>query len=142
MSKQNEAKGTCLCGGVTILANLEKKSFDACHCGICRKWGGGPALTVDGGDNVKFKGDELISVYGSSKWAERGFCKQCGTHLFYRLKNSKYYNFPMGLMEGTENFKFQMQIFIDSKPACYDFRNHTETMTEAEVIVKFGPPPV
>ena len=54
MSKQNEAKGTCLCGGVTILANLEKKSFDACHCGICRKWGGGPALTVDGGDNGRF----------------------------------------------------------------------------------------
>ena len=25
----------------------------------------------------------------SSAWAERGFCKNCGSHLFYRLKENK-----------------------------------------------------
>lgn len=133
--------GTCLCGSVSVKANPEKNTFDACHCSMCRKWGGGPALTVDGGTDVQLKGEDFISVFQSSAWAERGFCKKCGTHLFYRLKNSNYCNFPIGLFKETENFKFNMQIFIDSKPDCYDFANNTETMTEAEVIAKFGPPP-
>ena len=134
--------GTCLCGSVLIQVNPKENRFDACHCNMCRKWSGGPALTIDGGDEVKFKGEEYISIYQSSAWAERGFCKKCGTHLFYRLKNSSYCNFPMGLFKETEKFQFNMQIFIDSKPECYEFANKTETMTEAEVVAKFGPPPV
>lgn len=141
MSLANEVTGKCLCGSVTVSFEVNKSTFDACHCGMCRKWSGGPALTIDGGKNISFKGEEFISVYNSSAWAERGFCKLCGTHLFYRLKDSNYCNFPLGLIDGADKFKFQMQIFIDSKPQCYEFLNKTETMTEAEVIAKFGPQP-
>src|SRR4051794_39009432 len=42
----NNKTGTCLCGSVSVSVKLEKCAFDACHCGMCRKWGGGPALTV------------------------------------------------------------------------------------------------
>ncbi len=141
MDIHKKASGSCLCGAVKVVASLEKEEFDACHCGMCRKWGGGPALTIDGGSNVQLEGREFISVYNSSDWAERGFCKSCGTHLFYRLKNSNYCNFSLGLFEDVDKLKFQMQIFIDCKPKFYEFANKTETMTEAEVIAKFGPPP-
>lgn len=130
-------KGSCLCGSVEVSSSSEEKSFHACHCGICRKWGGGPALTVDAGKNISTKGDEYISVYESSAWAERGFCKRCGTHLFYRLKETDYINYSLGLFENYESFKFREQIYIDHKPGNYEFANPTEKLTEAEVIAKF-----
>lgn len=141
MGNTIKTTGTCLCGSVNVSVELDKTTFDACHCSMCRRWGGGPALTIDGGKNISFTGKEFITVYNSSDWAERGFCKNCGTHLFYRLKNSDYCNFPLGLLKDTEHFKFHMQIFIDNKPQNYEFANQTETMTEAQVIAKFGPPP-
>ena len=139
MSLNNQSiSGTCLCGNVNIKINPTSNIFDACHCGMCRKWASGPIFTVEGGDQPQISGNEFISVYSSSEWAERGFCKQCGTHLFYRIKNTDFCNFSAGLFKEVEKFKFQVQIFVDSKPDCYEFANKTEMMTEAEVIAKFS----
>ena len=44
-----------------------------------------------------------------------------------------------GLFKESADFKFKAQIYIDAKPACYEFSNKTETMTEAEVMAKFAP---
>jgi hypothetical protein len=136
--EKQHINGSCLCGSVSITINPPDQVFDACHCGMCRKWGSGPVFTVEGGDHPVIKGEDSISIYSSSEWAERGFCKQCGTHLFYRLKNENFCNFSAGLFKEVEKFKFHVQIYIDSKPACYEFANKTEMMTEAEVIAKFS----
>ncbi|MCK5791648.1 MAG: GFA family protein [Ketobacter sp.] len=97
-------------------------------------------MAIDCGSNVQFDDQENIVAYASSDWAERGFCKQCGTHLFYRLKQTGQYIMPVGLLEGDINFDFDHQIFIDEKPAYYSFSNKTEDMTGAEVFAKFSPP--
>lgn len=132
--------GKCLCGSVSISVLIEHSIFDACHCNMCRKWSGGPALCVDAGKDIVLKGEEFISTYDSSDWAQRGFCKKCGTHLFYKLKNGQLCNVPLGLLDGTDHFKFQMQIFYDYKPISYEFANATGKMTEAEVFAKYAPP--
>ena len=130
--------GKCLCGKVSVSVNPETKTFDACHCSMCRKWGGGPALTIHGGPKFEINGKENITVFNSSDWAERAFCKSCGTHIYYHLKGSDFHTFPLGLFENTEDFKFEVQIFTDSKPKHYDFANQTQMMTEAEVLAAFG----
>src|SRR5256885_974828 len=76
--------GHCLCGAVSFVSP-QAREIGACHCGYCRRWGGGPMLTVHCGPDVKFEGGENIGTYASSEWAERAFCRQCGTHLYYRL---------------------------------------------------------
>ncbi|AZZ35984.1 aldehyde-activating protein [Bdellovibrio sp. qaytius] len=134
----NTTHGSCLCGKVAITINPEKKIFDACHCGMCRKWGGGPALTVHGGPKFEITGFDHITVFNSSDWAERAFCKNCGTHLYYHLKGGDFHTFPLGLFKDTEDFKFDVQIFTDHKPKHYDFANATKMMTEAEVLAMFG----
>lgn len=134
-----EAKGTCLCCQTQInVTNLDKK-IGTCHCGSCRKWGGGPLLAVDCGTEVSFNGEENISVFNSSDWAERGFCKHCGTHLFYRLKSNGQYIMPVGLFGDVEGLVFDHQIFIEEKPDYYQFANKTKNMTGAEVFAQFGP---
>jgi len=89
MENTKSVKGSCLCGSITIEANTMSTNLGICHCDMCRKWSSGPYLAVDCGSDVKINGEENVSVYNSSEWAERAFCKQCGTNLFYRLKSTK-----------------------------------------------------
>src|SRR5687768_4448242 len=104
--------GTCLCKSVSVSFPLHDKVFDACHCGMCRKWGGGPFLSVHGGtENVELKGEANIARYDSSDWAQRGFCKNCGTHLFYFLKPRDLYIFSLGVLNNIDDLKFHKQIF-------------------------------
>nr|WP_229680731.1 GFA family protein [Marinobacterium zhoushanense] len=114
------------------------KHVGACHCSMCRKWTGGPLMAVDCGTEVKFSGEENISTYSSSDWAERGFCARCGSHLFYRLKQNGQYIIPAGLFDTAEALNFDHQIFIDEKPEYYAFANETKNMTGEEVFASFS----
>ena len=138
MNKIIEGVGHCVCGKTGIVANKVNNSVHACHCNTCRKWGGGPAMSVDCGTDVTLEGEENISIFDSSDWAERGFCKQCGSHLFYRMKENKQYIVPVGIFKQEDQMVLQHQIFIDEKPSYYDFSNNTENMTGAEVFEKFS----
>lgn len=138
MSNTIEAEGQCLCGAVKVQAAQVDTHVGACHCGMCRKWGGGPLMATDCGTAVTFHGADNVSVYNSSDWAERGFCKNCGSHLFYRLKANNQHIVPVGLFDNQTDFIFDHQVFIDKKPAFYCFANETKDMTEAEVFEKYG----
>ena len=96
--------------------------------------------TVESSGNIQFKGEENITVFSSSDWAERGFCKKCGTNLFYRLKDKSlnFCNFNLGTIDNHEDFEFTTQIYIDAKPENYSFLNRTKNMTEKEVLEAFG----
>lgn len=136
MSLQKSVTGTCLCKAVSFKFSPEKEIFDACHCSMCRKWGGGPIMTVNAGTAVQFTGQESIAMYSSSAWAQRGFCKGCGTHLFYLLKHKGEYHMPLGVIDQNKDFKFELQIFVDHKPDNYAFENKTIMMTQEEVFNK------
>lgn len=140
MSDSVRTSGRCLCGAVSVHVEVEEATFEACHCDMCRRWGGGPLMAVGAGAGLRLEGKDSISVYDSSDWAERGFCKHCGTHLFYRLKGEHHYAVPVGLVEGDLPWRFKEQIFIDRKPDWYDFANTTHSMTEAEVFANYRAP--
>lgn len=139
MSEKREAKGSCLCGAVKIAAKGVSCEVGACHCGMCQKWTGGPLMAVDCGSDVSFDGEENITVYNSSQWAERAFCNQCGSHLYYHLKDANQYIMPVGLFDTALPLVFDHQIFIDSKPGYYHFGNKTKEMTGEEVFAMYAP---
>lgn len=134
MSEVIEAKGRCLCGAVQFTAKQMKPNVGACHCKSCRRWCGGPYMPVDCGVEVSFEGNGNISVFASSEWAERGFCKQCGSHLFYRVKATQQHLMAVGLFDDDHPFLFDHQVFIDEKPLYYSFGNKTHDMTGDELI--------
>ena len=139
MSELVSAQGSCLCGGVRLKTDAMSSEFGACHCAMCRKWGGGPFLAVECDQDIQFEGDDLVAVYNSSQWAERGFCKKCGTHLFYRLKEPTKYFLPVGLFGDSVSPVFTHQVFIDMKPDNYRFAEDTKDFTEAQVFEMFAP---
>lgn len=139
MSNTTIAKGSCLCGAVSLSTSSLNPHVAACNCNMCRKWGGGPLMATECGNDLSLSGEENISIYQSSDWAERGFCKICGTHLFYRLKENHQYYIPAGIFGNEEEFTLTHQVFIDEKPEYYSFKNKTKDLTGAEIFAQFTP---
>lgn len=133
----SDKQGSCLCGAVRVSAPSLSNSLGVCHCGMCRKWSGGPLMAVDCGTDVSFEGEENVGVYDSSDWAQRGFCKTCGSNLFYKLKQTGQYIMSPTLFDEI-NFVFDHQVFIEEKPDYYEFLNETKNITGEDVFAMFS----
>jgi hypothetical protein len=138
VSASGTIRGRCLCGAVTFAAEVAKREVDVCHCGMCRRWSAGPCIGLGHDGAVAFEGAENIGVYKSSEWAERAFCKVCGSSLYYHLLGTDHYSFSAGALDDQSGLVLTSQIFIDEKPAYYDLANDTPKLTGAEVFAAFS----
>lgn len=125
-------EGQCLCGAFTVQTQ-KLKPITACHCASCRKWSGGVLLSVDGGNEVSFSGEDCVSTYSSSDWAERAFCSTCGSSLYFKMKASNHYFLMAGLFGKNDLPTFEEQQYIDEKPDCYSFTEATQNVTKKEM---------
>ena len=132
MGASTKLTGRCLCGAVTYTAEGVPHEVGACHCNMCQHWSGGPAIAA-AVKSVAFEGEDNMSRFRSSDWAERGFCKICGSNIFYRIVATDQYYLTTGTFDDPSGFTLASQIFTDEKPAYYDFANETRMMTGAEV---------
>lgn len=128
---------SCLCGSCALTVPVIPQQVGVCHCGTCRRWGGGPLMSVELTESPVFDGGDALGIFESSAWAERGFCRQCGSHLFYRLKAQAHYFIPAGLFD-EELMQIDHQVFIDEKPSYYSFAEKTQCLTGAEVFEHFN----
>ena len=75
-------EGGCLCGSVRYASTAAPSRCVICHCESCRKHSGAPCLSF-----VHFPREAFTWTiseprrYRSSKYAERGFCQECGSIL-------------------------------------------------------------
>jgi hypothetical protein len=107
---------------------------------MCQRWSAGPNVTIHCSSETTFEGQDAITVYSSSPWGERGFCKHCGSSLFWRSKQEGSYYLSVGVLDDTEGLTLANEIFIDKKPALYSFAEPTNKMTEAEFMSMFSAP--
>lgn len=128
--------GQCLCGAVKFDAKDVDRGSGLCHCRMCQQWAGGPFIVATS-RGVTFTGEENLVRYRSSEWAERGFCRQCGSNLFYRALNSDAYEMCVGAFNEPEAFTLESEIFIDRKPGGYSFTGDHRRLTEGETLAKY-----
>lgn len=91
--------------------------------------------------SISFEGEENIKRFDSSEWAQRGFCADCGTSLFYYLKPGDKYIMATGCFDDAEQFSLGGEIYIDEKPSGYNFVGDHERMTGAEFMASMGAEP-
>jgi hypothetical protein len=132
-----EMYGKCLCGEVRFVARGVNPAAHCCHCNMCRTWSGGPTLGVSVA-SVEFENEASITRYQSSDWAERGFCHVCGTHLFYRLKETDQYEIWSGTFADTAGLEMGNEIFVDEKPVFYALAGDHPRLTAAEFMASVG----
>jgi hypothetical protein len=129
--------GGCLCGAVRFTATPKSREMDVCHCGMCRKWSGGVFMSVSCSD-VRVKDDGRLASYAASDWAIRQFCRDCGSSLFWRLREDEgHVAVALGSLDETADFTFLEEIFIEEKPSLYAFAGERPRLTGAEVWARF-----
>lgn len=131
--------GRCLCGAVAFEGMLnDGKAFGICHCRTCRRWSGGPGYATELAE-VVFSEQTGLTWFQSSDWAERGFCSQCGSNIFYRLRDPDmchvYFTF-LGALDDGASFELAEHIFINEKPDKYDFADDVPRLTAAEFMAR------
>jgi hypothetical protein len=112
-----------------------RAEVDICHCTMCQRWGGAFYAGVKG-DDAAVSGEDAITLYRSSNWAERAFCKHCGSNLWYRFLPTGNRSFLAGLFDLPVGFGIEQQIFVDEKPDWYDLAQASPMKTGPEIIAE------
>jgi hypothetical protein len=82
-----DTAGRCLCGDVAFRAQLPSKWVAHCHCTLCQRSSGAAFVTWVGLHDAGVVIDDAhgrLAWYTSSATGERGFCRRCGSTLFFR----------------------------------------------------------
>lgn len=136
--------GRCLCGAVRFTARNVRDQFGACHCDMCRRWTGSALLgvTVPEGD-VTWDGAGHIATRQTSAWAERAWCRECGSGLWFRVTLESDWSgnveLPIGLFDDADGMVMTNEIYIDHKPDSFAYAGTgRKLMTRADCVAKFA----
>ncbi|MDY0874125.1 GFA family protein [Dongia rigui] len=113
--------GHCLCGAVSFEIEGPLTVPAACHCAMCRRWHGALGVyTSVPAARLKLTNSEQVVWYRSSNDAERGFCRTCGSKLFWRNVGSDGLDITMGVLDGPSNLQVSKHIWVAFKGDYYD----------------------
>ena len=134
---RNRMRGQCLCSAVEFEVDVPERTYSICHCGLCRRWSGGPLMSVHCPEpNTEWLNDDGLTWYQGTPWAQRGFCSKCGSSLFWRLAQE-----PEGMLivsvdalEDDGDFTLDRHIYSDARPDRYDFADDCPRVPEAELM--------
>ena len=121
MDESTMHKGSCLCGAVSFEVSGDLPAPTACHCTKCRKHTGHYEAGTDiPRDRVKILRTENIGWFQSSEKVRRGFCKTCGSSLFFDPIYRDWIGIYMGAFDGPTNTKLERHIFVADKGDYYE----------------------
>lgn len=128
---------SCLCQSIAFEVELKNLHIEICHCSMCRKMMGSSGfLGIECISDIQLPGTGIdsLGIYNSSENGERGFCKKCGTSLYYYFKPEAKYFVPVGIIDNlNENdIKITTEIYYDNKPCYYNFDETTQKILEAD----------
>ncbi len=86
MNDSEVLAGGCLCGAVRFEVAPPTRWCSHCHCSLCRRAHGAAFVTWFGVEKAQFRiveGDATIAWHHSTEEARRGFCRNCGSTLFF-----------------------------------------------------------
>jgi hypothetical protein len=113
-------RGSCLCGAVRYQIHGEPRSVVACHCNQCRKTSGHyVAATQTLTAKLEVEGISNITWYQSSASAKRGFCRICGSQLFWTELSSDHTSVMAGTIDGNTGLKMDRQLYPEAKGDYY-----------------------
>lgn len=114
-------EGGCQCGRIRYRSDVHFDNSHICHCRMCQKAVGNifAALVATPADRLHWL-KEKPETFASSDIAVRGFCKACGTPLFYEEIGANRINMTIGSLDNPNNFTPKSQIGIESKVSWCD----------------------
>ncbi|HVZ00218.1 MAG TPA: GFA family protein [Dongiaceae bacterium] len=113
--------GQCLCAAVSFEIAGPFSAPTLCHCGMCRRINGAPgAFTSAPASSYRIRGEESLNWYRSSADAERGFCRVCGSKLFWREVGGDALDVTMGSLDGPTGLRLGAHIWARDQGDYYE----------------------
>ena len=111
----------CLCGAIRYRASGPLRPVLACHCTQCRRQSGHyAAMTSVDLDHFWLERDTALSWYRASPVAERGFCRVCGSNLFWKPAAEPRISIAAGTLDGPTGLAIEEHIFCADKGDYYE----------------------
>lgn len=119
MNEENHL-GACLCGAVRFRTRGPLRGVVYCHCSQCRKQTGHYyAATNVSDDRLAIDGGEDLTWYAASPDARRGFCRVCGSALFWKRNGSDVTSVLAGAFDAPTGLAGAVHIFVADKGDYY-----------------------
>ena len=115
-------RGYCLCTGVRFSVHGPLRQITECYCDQCRHWSGNlVAATAAAADQMNIDSDrdgdcDLLCWYRSSEQAERGFCRHCGSSLFWRRLGGDSISIMGGALRDGAHLSISKRIYESQRP--------------------------
>ncbi|WP_317055966.1 GFA family protein [Roseovarius rhodophyticola] len=114
-------RGSCLCGAVSFELSGKLRSVTACHCGQCRKQSGHYWAATSVADiGLCLTKDEGLTWFDASPTARRGFCKLCGSTLFWKPAGEDRTVISAGSLGPGSGLEITKHVHVADKGDYYD----------------------
>lgn len=112
--------GRCLCGAVRFTLAGGLRDVSLCHCGQCRRWHGHVgASTTAPRAALAFQEQRGLAWFRSSNFARRGFCRECGSSLFWQRDGADLVSVTAGALDPPTGLATTLQIFTEDRGDYY-----------------------
>lgn len=138
MSEPTTLQGRCMCGAVTVVTTMAKPMLRVCHCDMCRQQTSGGFVSI-ANDPQDVTATGPFEIYRSSEWAERAFCRTCGSTLWYGTVHDGARNLSAGLFDNAGGAPMKLEFFVDKCPQGYAFAGDHKKLTTEDTIALFAP---
>ena len=120
MSTTQTANGRCECGAVQFEVHGPMRKVVYCHCKQCQRTSGYyVAATACAVPDLKMTEDSGLEWYVSSDIADRGFCKVCGSSIFYRPNHGRHISIMAGTLDRPTGLDAKNHIFVEEASDYY-----------------------
>jgi hypothetical protein len=95
-----------------------------CHCGQCRRFHGHlGAYTNTALSDFRFDEKRGLRWYQSSSFAQRGFCGECGSSLFWQRIGDDLISVAAGCLDAPTGLRTVGHIFVAHRGDYYEIKD-------------------
>ncbi len=109
--------GGCHCGAVRYQVNGPLRGVVNCHCTQCQKLNGGSgAHSKAPTARIRLLRADGLQWYGINENTRRGFCRHCGSPLFWEALGQPATGIVAGSLDDVSDIESLGHIFVGEKP--------------------------
>jgi hypothetical protein len=117
----DQHSGKCACGAVSFKTSGALREVVYCHCSQCRRQTGHFLASTNVPDvALEVSGSKNVTWFQSSDDAKRGFCRKCGSGLFWKHRKLDYTSILAGAFDAPSSLKSGKHIFVEDKGDYYE----------------------
>ena len=122
-----------MCGDVEYEIHGPIRDVIACHCEQCRRASGHfIAATAAHPEHLKITKDNGLCWYEGTSHIRRGFCRLCGSTLFFDHGSENPTGITAGSLDSSEGVKIAAHIWIDEAGGYYEIPGDAPKFSSVE----------